>query len=536
MTPFSLLRTSSGPVRSRLLRDLVLLVLLTVGLLVAINILLINLIKEDLAENRIEAATALVRDEVRGLLVPVEQQLLIIRDGLAAAGLTPADEGALNQRLAPILAHMGQIAGAIDASADGAEYFLRRDGNGWMSRLRDPGTGQPLRITRWDAELRPQETREEASEHDPRTRPWFSAAADRPGTLLWTRPYVFESTQIPGLTASLGWMQSGQVRVTALDVTIQTIVESIERHAVAAEGRGFLFSGAGGVYVPEDSARAPDPEQASGFFSAHLTPGGPLAFDAVSAWNQADRPSQGLIRFTSSGVQWWGGFRPLTEDLSGGWAGVVLPVSETLAILRSRWHIVALTVLGILMASLGMTTLVVRKYHRQLRDMPKLSIDRRRAEGDLRELIASGESTHLEFKSTMRMNLHSKVTGREIEMAWLKAVAAFLNSEGGILLLGVSDSGTVLGLEADKFENDDKCRLHFKNLLNHHIGAEYARFVRFDLYELDGLRVGAVECERADTPAFLHDDKNRELFIIRNGPSNIELPISRALKYIRSRF
>jgi predicted HTH transcriptional regulator len=183
-----------------------------------------------------------------------------------------------------------------------------------------------------------------------------------------------------------------------------------------------------------------------------------------------------------------------------------------------------------------MTTLLVRKYHHQLRDMPKLSIDRRRAAEDLRELIASGEGTHLEFKSTMRMNLYSKVMGREIEMAWLKAVAAFLNSEGGILLLGVSDDGTVLGLDADKFENEDKCRLHFKNLLNHHIGAEYARFVRFELYNLDDLRVGAVECERSDMPAFLHDDKSREMFIIRNGPSNIELSISRALRYIRSRF
>ena len=536
MTPFSLLRTSPGPIRSRLLRDLVLLVLLTVGLLVAINILLINLIKEDLAESRIEAATALVRDEVRGLLLPVEQQLLIVRDGLAAAGLTPADEGALNQRLIPILAHMGQIAGAIDASADGAEYFLRRDGDGWMSRLHEPGTGHPMRITRWDAALRAQATLEEASEHDPRTRPWFSAAADRPGTVFWTRPYVFESTQVPGLTASLGWTQSEELRVTALDVTIETIVASIERHAVAAEGRGFLFSGAGGVYVPEDDSLPPDPDRASGFFSAHLPPGGPLVFDAVSAWNLAGRPAQGLIRFTSSGVQWWGGFRPLTDDLSGGWAGVVLPVSETLAILRSRWHVVALTVLGILLASLGMTTLLVRKYHHQLRDMPKLSIDRRRAAEDLRELIASGEGTHLEFKSTMRMNLHSKVMGREIEMAWLKAVAAFLNSEGGILLLGVSDDGTVLGLDADKFENEDKCRLHFKNLLNHHIGAEYAQFVRFELYNLDDLRVGAVECERSDMPAFLHDDKSREMFIIRNGPSNIELSISRALRYIRSRF
>ena len=536
MNPFSLLRTSSGPIRSRLLRDLVLLILFTVGLLVTINVLLINVIKEDLAESRIEGAAALVRDEVRGILLPVERQLLIIRDGLASAGLTPGDEEALSQRLVPILAHMTQIAGAVDASEDGAEYFLRRDGEGWLTRLREPGTPGRLQLSRWDAALERQETSNQESDHDPRTRPWFSAAADHLDTVVWTRPYVFESLRIPGVTASMGWMQSGRLRVTALDVSIETIVQSIESHAVAAEGRGFLFSGAGGVYVPEDDARSPDPDHASGFFSAHLTPSGPLAFDAVSAWNLADRPAGGLVRFDSGGIQWWGGFRPLTDDLSGGWAGVVLPVSETMTILKSRWHIVASTALGILLASLAMTMLVVRKYNRQLRDMPKLSIDRRRAAEDLRELIASGESTHLEFKSTMRMNLHSKTVGREIELAWLKAVAAFLNTEGGIVLLGVSDDGTPLGLEADKFENEDKCRLHFKNLLNQYLGAEYARLVRFDLYDLDGVRIGVVECERADTPAILQDDKKRELFMIRNGPSNVELSISRALKYIRSRF
>jgi hypothetical protein len=536
MTPFSLLRMSSGPIRSRLLRDLVLLVVFTVGLLVAINVLLINSIKQDLAGSRIDAATLQVRDEVRSLLLPVEQQLLIIRDGLAGAGLKPIDEEALSQRLVPILAHMTQIAGAIDASADGADFLLRRDGDGWSTRLHDPARPQLMRLTRWDAEMHRQESSERASEHDPSTQPWFRAAAEAPGRLVWTRPYIFESLQVPGLTLSIGWMQSGQLRVTALEVTIETIVESIERHAVAAEGRGFLFSGAGDIYVPEHPSPLPDPNRASGFFSAHLTPGGPVPFDAVTAWDLAGRPAEGLVRFHSLGAQWWGGFRPLTDDQSGGWAGVVLPVSETLTILQSRWHIVASTALGILLASLGMTMLVVRKYNRQLRDMPKLSIDRRHAQDDLRELIESGEGTHLEFKSTMRMNLHSKTVGREIELAWLKAVAAFLNTEGGILLLGVADDGTPVGLEADKFENEDKCRLHFKNLLNQHIGAEYARFVRFDLYDLASVRIGAVECERADSPAFLHDDKKRELFIIRNGPSNIDLSISRALKYIRSRF
>jgi hypothetical protein len=59
--------------------------------------------------------------------------------------------------------------------------------------------------------------------------------------------------------------------------------------------------------------------------------------------------------------------------------------------------------------------------------------------------------------------------------------------------------------------------------------------VRFDLYELEGRKIGAVECERANLPVYLHT-KNTESFLIRNGPSNIELTISRAVKYIQGRF
>lgn len=538
MTPLSLFRLSSGPIRSRLLRDLMLLVASSVGLLMAINLLLINDIKHDLAGNRIEAATALVRDEVRGLLLPVRQQLLIVRDGLQSAGIAPADERALNQRLIPTLAHIPQIAGASDATADGREYFLRHEGDGWLTRRRVAEHPTQASITLWDAMLNPGDSREESSPLLPGNRPWFREAAETPGEVVWSPPYVFASLGVPGVTASIAWPESDPLRVTALDVTLQSIVDAIRGLDIGVDGRAFLFSGEGGVFVPpEPSETASGDHHPNGFFSAQTRLGGPLPFDAVAAWKAAGEPHDDLIRFHSVGEDWWGGFRPLlTDDPEGAWIGVVLPVSETLTILQTRWHLIALTALLILAASLSLALLVVRKYSRQLRDLPKLSIDRRRLEADLRELIAAGEGAHLEFKSTMRMNLRTQTKGKEIELAWLKGVAAFLNTEGGILLIGIADDGTTLGLEADQFENEDKCHLHFKNLLNQHLGPEYARFVRFYLHDLDGLRIGAVECERADAPAFLRDDKQRELFIIRNGPSNIELSISRALKYIRSHF
>ena len=44
--------------------------------------------------------------------------------------------------------------------------------------------------------------------------------------------------------------------------------------------------------------------------------------------------------------------------------------------------------------------------------------------------------------------------------AALKTIAAFLNTEGGDLLIGVDDDRRVLGIEHDRLENDDKFLRH----------------------------------------------------------------------------
>jgi hypothetical protein len=56
---------SPGHIRSRLFRDLVLLVIFTIGLLVLVNWLLIDRLKRERTGSRIATATALVRNEVQ---------------------------------------------------------------------------------------------------------------------------------------------------------------------------------------------------------------------------------------------------------------------------------------------------------------------------------------------------------------------------------------------------------------------------------------------------------------------------------------
>ena len=68
------------------------------------------------------------------------------------------------------------------------------------------------------------------------------------------------------------------------------------------------------------------------------------------------------------------------------------------------------------------------------------------------EIIARGENSTAEFKSTLRVNLHTGQQDPKMEHAVLKtSSAAFLNTHGGTLCIGVNDDGDACGLESRWF-------------------------------------------------------------------------------------
>ena len=70
-----------------------------------------------------------------------------------------------------------------------------------------------------------------------------------------------------------------------------------------------------------------------------------------------------------------------------------------------------------------------------------------RAHRQAEELIKRGESKTLEFKATLRWNLReNRQDDSVVTHAALKTIAAFLNTEGGDLLIGVADDGSIVGI------------------------------------------------------------------------------------------
>ncbi|MFK4623888.1 GmrSD restriction endonuclease domain-containing protein [Bradyrhizobium diazoefficiens] len=151
------------------------------------------------------------------------------------------------------------------------------------------------------------------------------------------------------------------------------------------------------------------------------------------------------------------------------------------------------------------------------------------------ELLAAGESGGVEFKSTLRTNLHTGQPDEKIQLSSLKTIAGFLNAHGGTLIVGADDAGKVLGLASDKFENEDKMGLHLVNLLRDRIGDVFLPYVHPHFEEEDGQRVLVIRCERGPKPAFVKDGSVQR-FYVRAANSTSELSGNSVTDYVKVRF
>lgn len=158
-----------------------------------------------------------------------------------------------------------------------------------------------------------------------------------------------------------------------------------------------------------------------------------------------------------------------------------------------------------------------------------------------KELIKLGESKTLEFKSTLRWDLkESKKDGKIITYASLKTIAAFLNTEGGDLLIGVADDGSVVGTEHDAFETEDKFMLHLAQVVRNGLGVAASTCIDPKIEAIDGQLVCVVSCQRSPEPVYLKwkglEKEDGGDFFVRSGPGTVKMGADDVAKYVQSRF
>ncbi|MCP2328442.1 hypothetical protein HDA40_006949 [Hamadaea flava] len=157
----------------------------------------------------------------------------------------------------------------------------------------------------------------------------------------------------------------------------------------------------------------------------------------------------------------------------------------------------------------------------------------------LRDLLAQPESAHLEFKSTARWNLRSEKKDPAIEDAVLKTVAAFLNTDGGTLIIGVDDGGIVRGITEDlrtcRDSMDQYERWLMGNLLSDRIGADViSQYVRFRSVSLDGKVVVVLEAAKSENIVWVTTGSDEALYV-RNGNETRQLSGKKIIEFAQLR-
>lgn len=156
---------------------------------------------------------------------------------------------------------------------------------------------------------------------------------------------------------------------------------------------------------------------------------------------------------------------------------------------------------------------------------------------NVEELLAQGRNDCVEFKASIRWDHEKNAVSRRVEEAPAIAIAGMLNSMGGTLLIGVDDTGTVLGIESDvrtlRRKTSDGFQLLLTDIARRYLGMEYMAYIRIDFAFMDQKQVCIVSINKSPTPVFFaHGDFHT--FWTRAGISTRSLKVKEALNYIQA--
>lgn len=150
------------------------------------------------------------------------------------------------------------------------------------------------------------------------------------------------------------------------------------------------------------------------------------------------------------------------------------------------------------------------------------------------KMSREGESKHVEFKQTLSINLKTNLKDKGIEQASLKTLVAFLNTDGGTLLIGVSDKSDIVGIdnEITAFKREDDYVRHYKSLIKDRIGADVFPYIDYKLVDVNGRKVLFTTCQTSPKPCFLEGKE----FYIRTNPASDRLEGSTLARYLQEHF
>jgi predicted HTH transcriptional regulator len=156
----------------------------------------------------------------------------------------------------------------------------------------------------------------------------------------------------------------------------------------------------------------------------------------------------------------------------------------------------------------------------------------------------------VEFKATLLFDIKKfrhtaglrcqEYRNDEILFSALKTLAAFANSEGGRLYVGVEDNGTILGLGFDlqlrETSSIDRWQLFLRSVITDRFrdGAILNDYVRVAVYTLSGKDVARIDVSPRAQLSFLRKNESHLLFR-RQGNRSVQVQITDVEEFLAER-
>ena len=156
------------------------------------------------------------------------------------------------------------------------------------------------------------------------------------------------------------------------------------------------------------------------------------------------------------------------------------------------------------------------------------------------DLISQGEHRTLEFKASVRIELDSNLGENVVVESLVKAILGFLNAEGGKILVGVADNGSVVGLERDikhTGRSKDQLMRFTVDKINSYLGPSMASTLEIEWKEVAGKDILVFDVPKNPTPVFpIRKVLGKEDLYVRQNANIIPLSGAELYSYITRRF
>ncbi len=303
------------------------------ALTVAANLFVYEPARRALSVQALDGAAWRVEAQIQAVVRRVEAIARQRRQMGQSGVIDIGDARRMIQLQGPIMSDGPNVSSMAIASDSGAELLLYTSSKQERSsRFTDPDRLQGKAVvSTWNAVGAQLSTRTVDSDYDARTRPWFKLAhAHAADAVSWTDPFVFRSTQLPGMSVVVRWTApDGQAYTSTTDIALLDLARYSRDIVVGQHGFALAFTQDGRVVaLPHDPRFADEQALHAAILAPVATLGTPALAEGHARWQASGGGRVDSERFDVAGTPWLASFRPLKLGDKTLWIAAFAPESD----------------------------------------------------------------------------------------------------------------------------------------------------------------------------------------------------------------